>query len=595
MRRITCAAAASALAALVLAATAMAADTSTRVSVGSPTTPFSQNKQNEPALAVDPMHPNVLVQGANDNVDLEACNAGDDTTCPFTPGVGTTGVSFSFDSGASWGQPAYSGFSAGTCTGLVGSSDPPCTPLTANQGGLIHTVPLYDEAGLVSDGDPAVAFGPAPDADGNFSWENGSRLYFANLTANLASKRNDFAVKGVEAIAVARTDDAVAAAAGGPNGKAAWMPPVAIASTSAAAFADKEQIWADNAESSPHFGNVYVCYGNFRGGPSTGSNAHDLLLARSTDGGDTWSHVQLVTIAGSPSGKFGLLSGASGCTVRTASDGTVFVFWLGWNQQLKQNGIFMATSSNGGASFSAPKLVFTVFATGVFDPVQERNTMDGIAGARDDLSDAPSIDIANNAPLGTDATNQIVLTWADGRDGLNHEHVFFSTSTDRGQHWTGPDPVETVGDRGYYTAAAISPDGQDVYLVYNAFTTPYRDDTSQPRLLVGVVKHADIAANGTVGAFSELNRGQSGDARGASANALTDEFLGDYVYAVATNSHGAGVWNDVRNAADCPAIDAYRMFLQGGPPAAVPAPQQDCPATFGNSDIFGGAWADPTP
>src|SRR5215216_5258666 len=32
----------------------------TRVSVGSPTSPFSQNKQNEPAVAVDQNHPNVL-------------------------------------------------------------------------------------------------------------------------------------------------------------------------------------------------------------------------------------------------------------------------------------------------------------------------------------------------------------------------------------------------------------------------------------------------------------------------------------------------------------------------------------------------------
>jgi hypothetical protein len=565
------------LAAIVFGAASIAGAQTTGaeglVNVGSPTAPFSQNKQNEPALAVDANNPSVLAAGANDNIDMEACDAGDPTTCPFTAGVGSSGIYFSFDSGNSWTQPTYSGWSARGCLGPAA-----CQPAV----GPIGTLPWYYENGLVSDGDPALAFGPRLGANGKFDWGNGSRLYYANLTSNFGSKKDE-TFKGFEAIYVSRTDNPQAAAA---NVKTAWLPPVKVSKQSSATFADKEQIWADNAASSPFFGNVYVCWGNF-----TGSGAEPLVAATSRDAGNTWTQSKL-TAAHAVAGKHW---GQSGCTVRTDSQGVVYVFYEEFQNPAKvglppQGTHFLVKSFDGGQTWTKPMALYRVvdpcFALS-FDGTSDRCVEDGLAGARNDLSASPSVSIANGAPTGVGATDEIVNSWVDGRDGLNNEHVMFASSIAGGSPgtWT-TSSIEQAGDRGYYAAPAISPSGTDVWVVYNAFTTPYRNDTSSARGLVGVVEHASIT-NGTVGGFSEIHRGAEGDPRGSSQNNLVIEFLGDYVYAIATDTYAAAVWNDVRNAADCPAIDAYRASVQTGGSVAKPAPQVDCEPKFGNTDIFG--------
>jgi hypothetical protein len=571
-----------ALSLLLSLAVPAAATGNTLVNVGSPAAPFSQNKQNEPAVAADANHPTILAAGSNDEIDLESCNAGDPTTCPFTPGVGVSGIYFSFDSGATWTQPTYTGLTARSCLGPAA-----CVPAV----GPIGTLPWYSENGLVSGGDPALAFGPIPDQNGKFAWANGSRLYYANLTSNASA--TDEAFKGFEALAVSRTDDVQAAASGDKN---AWMPPVIASKQSSTTFSDKEQIWADNAASSPFFGRVYVCNAAFRSNSRAIAPA-PVMVATSTDGGDTWTQRQVGSASNNP---FNPVKGfgASGCTIRTDSHGVAYLFADQFASGTPGAGYHILLQSfDGGKSWTKARTLFHAYDTcNYVDPVLGRCTMDGINGARDDLSSSPSIDIANGAPTGADATNEILDTWVDGRDGLNHEHVFISRSTDGGATWTGPASVATAGDRGYYSAVGLSPNGTDAYLVYNAFTTPFRWNTTDPRTLVGVVLHSDIDASGTPGVWTEIHRGAPGDPRGTSQNGLTAEFLGDYVYAVATRTYGAAVWNDARNAADCPAIDAWRASLQPGQTAlARPAPGSDCPATFGNSDIFGGSFPDPTP
>src|SRR5437773_5469657 len=226
-------------AALAIPALANGASTEAKVTVGSPPTPYLPNGSNEPALAMDANHPVVLAAGANDLVDSAPCQG---SSCDLIPDIGISGVYFSFDRGTTWTQPAYTGLTAQNGTTHVGP---------------IHTLPGYFEHGMSSHGAPALAFGPKPGPDG-FSWSNGSRLYYANLAFPLGTSPG-FA--GASAAAVSRTDNVQAAAAGDQS---AWMNPVIVSRQNAALLTDKDDVWADNASSSPFFGNVYVCNVAFR-------------------------------------------------------------------------------------------------------------------------------------------------------------------------------------------------------------------------------------------------------------------------------------------------------------------------------------------
>src|ERR1051326_2913419 len=220
--------------AMTIPALPAAAGGDTLVSVGSPADKFPSSSQNEPAVAVDANHPNILAVGANDNIDSAPRPI---CLCPvFGPGV--AGIYFSFDSGATWTQPTYTGLTARHCDE---------TAVCAAEMGPIGTVPWYSESGLQTAGDPALAFGPVRGADGSFSWANGSRLYYASLAYNLGGSPGYSANNGDAEFTVSRTDNVAAAAA---NDKGAWLPPVIVSKLSPNAFNDKEQIWADNAESS---------------------------------------------------------------------------------------------------------------------------------------------------------------------------------------------------------------------------------------------------------------------------------------------------------------------------------------------------------
>jgi hypothetical protein len=569
--------------------------TDAKVSAASPSGATPQNHQNEPAIAMDANNPNVLVAGSNDFVDWSPClefNAVDFGTCFRRADnfVGLSGVYFSFNGGISWTQPTYTGLTAADCNPADTS---PCTPHV----GPIHTLPWYYESNLVSCGDPAVAVGPIP-ANGAFSWSNGSRVYYANLVCppTLDVEFPNPFFRGIIGAAVSRLDNPTPASVADMNN---WQPPVMVNTRSGqTGFEDKEQIWADNAASSPFFGRVYLCSVQFRSvgrhlAPG-GNKPQPLMVSVSPDGGETWRTKQ-ITPAGS-TGRGPTLWGVSGCTVRTDSHGVAYVFAeMFQNPALvglpTQGFHVMFKSSDGGGHWTKEQIVRQITDPCFFiDPISGRCVADGFAGARTDIAAAPSVDIANGAPTGAGATDEIVDAWADATPGLNNEEARVSWSTDGGSTWSTPVGVELTGDRPLYVAPAISPVGDRMYVVYEADGDPWRGaDMTSRRRYRGVFLTAPIGAGGAPGSWTSAFVGPRGDLRATYPGLdFYEERIGDYVYAAASAAYGIGVWTDARDAAVCSAVQDYRAASFAAGAVAIPGapwPLTDCPATFGNTDI----------
>lgn len=557
-----------------------AAGASSLVTKGSPSGLTPRNHQNEPAVAVDAGNPDVLAAGVNDFVDWRPCpDTSTQTGTCFDPAdnpVGLSGVYFSFDRGNTWTQPSYTGLTAAGC-----AATGPCAAHT----GPIHTLPWYAENGLISNGDPAVAFGPRP-VNGVFSWANGSRLYYANLTASLTDgfpQKEPF--RGFLAVGVSRLDNPTPASV---QNKSSWMAPVlATPRLSSTSFEDKEQIWADNAETSPFFGSVYVCVDDFRSLSSGSAVPLPQVVSFSRDGGNTWTQKQVNSSTANNAKGF-----KAACTIRTDSHGVVYLFYTQFAVGFPGLGHHvMQKSFDGGEHWTRPVDIQPMNDSCYnFDPVEGRCVGDGWSGVRIDLAPAPSVDIANGAPSGAGATNEIVDAWSDGRFGLNHEVTLFSSSTNGGSTWSTPSTVSLAADRSTYSAPAISPTGDKVYVVYEGPQTPFQTDFTTPRSYHGVFRSAPIGSNGAPGTWSTVENGPLGDLRATyPGHDIYQERIGDYVYATATATYGAGVWTDARDASLCSAVQAWRAASFAAGQRVLPGapwPISDCPADFGNTNIY---------
>src|SRR5262245_22193151 len=317
------------------------------------------------------------------------------------------------------------------------------------------------------------------------------RIYFATL---------QFSGSG---IMVFRSDD---------NG-ATWPAPVQGA-PGKSGFQDKEWITVDNFAGSGA-GNVYLVARDFGVG-------NGIYFFRSTDNGSTFG----------PSGGTLITPGAQGAFVAVGPDHSVYAFWYAGTS------IQMRRSTDQGLTFGAPVIV----ASGLVGGTNGDLALTGIRQGTATPAGFRSSEFPHAAV--NPVTGNIYVTFANNPAGVDKADIFVAQSTDGGATWGAPvrvnDDANTKGQ--WQPALAVTTDGANLGIFYYS-----RQEDPTNNLFKFYGRVASISGStlnfspsfaiSDVASLPEFGRD----------SVVNSTYMGDYDFAVATNTAFHVVWSDNRD------------------------------------------------